>query len=359
MNITNSAGGSASQARNTDTQAIYRLRGKPLNTVELSSVKVVNNKEFADIISILGTGIDNNFDITKLTHDKVIIMSDADVDGEHIAVLAISFFYKHMPELIEKGHVYCAVPPLYRIKENGKDIYIKDKEAFNKYVVKKIVENYTVGAFINGKGRVITESMIGQIFSITNKYVFNLDNTASKLAASPQLIELLARHKDSSLDDLSQLVSNQYPHLQCNIIGSGLFIDGLIGTEHQSLVVNDQFYLELTSVTEILDKLPFSDLALKGPKDAKARKVGLYDFLKETIAYGTPAKLTRFKGLGEMNPQELYVTAMDPNNRNLIQVTVEDAELAEKRVMDLMGKNAEPRKVFMSQYEIDINDLDG
>ena len=126
----------------------------------MNSAKVINNAEFRDIVTILGCGLDATFDIDKLTHKKIIIMSDADIDGSHICALMTAFFYNHMKELIEQGYVYCAMPPLYKIKENGKDRYIIDKGEYNTLITDKIISDYKIGAIIDKKVKVLVSYRI-------------------------------------------------------------------------------------------------------------------------------------------------------------------------------------------------------
>lgn len=294
----NSAGGSCAQGRDTEFQAVYRLRGKPLNTTDLHAAKVVANKEFNDIVNILGTGIDVGFDIEKLTHHNIIIMSDADVDGSHICALMITFFFKHMRKLIESGHVYCALPPLYKIRENGKDIYITDRKDYNNFISNKIIGNYAIGGFkTNGKPVQFPEEIVVELLNRTSKYTYKMDNVASKLATEPELIELIAVNKDKTYEELSALITKQYPFIECEETQGGLFVDGLIDGNYQSLLVNDMLFLDMKPILDILDDLSFKNFIVKGPKDAKARQISLYSLLKEVYDYATPAKMTRYKGL--------------------------------------------------------------
>ena len=293
----NSAGGSASQGRNTEYQAIYRLRGKPLNTHAMNSAKVINNAEFRDIVTILGCGLDATFDIDKLTHKKIIIMADADIDGSHICALMTAFFYNHMKELIEQGYVYCAMPPLYKIKENGKDRYIIDKGEYNTLITDKIISDYKIGAIINMKVKVLNDKSIKAILELTSRYNYILDNIASKFAADQNLVELIAFNKGMDYNDLATLITNKYPYLEANIIGSGLFIDGMIGSSYQSLTISDNLYLDLAPLTDIIETLPVKEFAVKSPNDAKARRISLYNLLNEVTEYATPDKMVRYKGL--------------------------------------------------------------
>jgi 5S rRNA maturation endonuclease (ribonuclease M5) len=146
-----SAAGTSKQARSTEFHSIYALRGKPLNTHDLNTARILANKEFSDIITILGCGVDSSFEIENLKYNKIIFLTDSDIDGSHISALLMTFFFKHCPELIKKGHVYIAQPPLYKIKENKKEVFIKNKEEYNKFISKKIEENFKSISFSANK----------------------------------------------------------------------------------------------------------------------------------------------------------------------------------------------------------------
>ena len=202
-----------------------------------------------------------------------------------------------MPELIEEGHIYCAVPPLYKIRENGKDIYINDREEYNNFVINKIINGYTIGTVINKRAKSMNEELVSKLLKSTTKYIPLLNNIANKLAADPELIELIAVNKDLDNEELLELITNKYPYLEGKINPNGLFIDGLIENDYQSILINDQLLLEIKPVIDILYNLPTQNFVIKGPNDKKARKISLYSLINEVMEYGTPGKLVRFKGL--------------------------------------------------------------
>ncbi len=352
-----SAGGSAAQGRDTDTQAIYRLRGKPLNTTELNIAKILGNKELNDIINILGTSCSKNFDIEKINYKKIVIMADADVDGSHIAALMISFFYTHMKEIIEHGYLYCALPPLYRIKENGKDRYIKDKEEYNNLILDRITSRYVLATSTGGKNKALTPEALNSILRSTTRYVNDIKNLAHKYAVDASLLEFLLLNKDNQ--DLITDIPLKFPVLTVKKTKAGLYIDGLIDGNYQSLLVNDVLYQDIEVLNYALAQFKGTTLRYKLVDEVRYTDTTLYEFIQMTNNKVTPSHLTRFKGLGEMDANVLYETTMDPEHRNLIKVTIDDAEQAETKVKELMGKNADFRKAFMATYEIDVNDLDG
>jgi DNA gyrase subunit B len=355
----NSAGGSASQGRLTDVQSIYRLRGKPLNTHDLEALKIRSNKECSDVISILGTDIGKDFNLENLTHYKIIFMTDADIDGAHIYSLLATFFYRHMRQLIEGGYVYVAQPPLYKIRHNGKDKYIKNKEEYNRFIDGQIVETFTIAKVENGKAITMKADEVKKLLKATRRYLIDLNNVASKFALDPSLIELITITGGKDLKKLGLVIKKQFPELNANATKGGLFVEGLVGDNYQSVVINDTFFMELGRMTEIYAELKIGRFALKGKNDAKAKVVTLSELLKRVYDEATPKQRQRYKGLGEMNPEQLFETTMDPATRELIQLTIEDFEKVSERFDVLMGKNADKRKDFMAEFEIDPEDLDG
>jgi DNA gyrase subunit B len=355
----NSAGGSAAQARDTKIQSIYRLRGKPLNTHDLEPHKILSNKEFNDIINILGCDIGKSFNPDNLTHFKIIWMTDADVDGDHIFSLGSTFMFKHMRQLIERGHVYVAQPPLYKIRENGKDIYIKNKEEYNTFIDSKIVRNFTVGKIQGGKVVPMKADEVKKLLKETRSYLTDLNNVSSRFALDNSLVELLTIYSSKELKTLGLAVKKTFPEMNAKLTKAGLFLEGLIGDSYQSIMVNDTFILELDKLISIYKELGIGQFALKGSNDAKAQKVTLSELLTRVYKEATPKNRQRYKGLGEMNADQLWETTMDPSKRKLIQLTIDDIERVEERLNTLMGKNADLRKGFMAEFEIDPEDLDG
>lgn len=354
----NSAGGTAAQARDTAFQSIYRLRGKPLNAHDIDAFKVRNNKEFNDIINILGCGIGKEFNPDGLTHHKIVIMTDADTDGDHIYSLLTTFFYIHMRELILRGHVYVAQPPLYKIKVNGKDEYIKNKEEYNTFIENRIINEFVIGKAVDGKAVTIKGEDVRTLLKSTRKYLTDLNNIASKFALNTGLIETLAVYSEKPLKTIAGVLKKLYPELNFQLTKGGLFVEGLIGENYQSIIVNDTFFHEIESLVQMYKDLGITTFVFKGKNDAKLKKATLGELLTQVYEATTPKYRQRYKGLGEMNDDQLWETTMDPARRKLIQLKIEDVEEATETFKILMGKNADFRKDFMLNFEVDPDDLD-
>lgn len=352
----NSAGGTASQARDTEFQAIYRLRGKPLNTHDLESLKIMANKEFNDIISILGCGIGKDFNIDNLTHYRIIIMTDADVDGEHIQALLLTYFWKHAKQLILQGHVYVAQPPLYGIKIGGKKKYIKNLEEYNALIDKLIIEKYKVGRVIDKKPVPMSSSEVRALLKGTRQYVKKLENLSSKFALDIELLEALAMNRKRKPKELAAFLQKKFPEIGAEVTKGGVFVEGVVNENYQSVVVNDTMMGELSSIISVLDAFDLSTMFMKRGED-KIAVCTLSQFLRQAYKDVTPKERQRYKGLGEMNADQLWETTMDPENRKLVQVVVEDESNADSLFEMHMGKNADPRKEFIQSYEADPESL--
>ena len=160
-----------------------------------------------------------------------------------------------------------------------------------------ILNNYTIGTVINNKAKSLTNEIVTELIKSTSKYTTTLENVSNKLAANPELIELIAVNRDMDYSKLMTLITSKYPYLNATMQKNGLFVEGLIDTDYQSLIINDQLLLDIKPVISILDSLPTENFVVKGPNDKKARRISLYSMINEVIDYATPAKLVRFKGL--------------------------------------------------------------
>lgn len=291
-----SAGGSASQGRNPETQAIYKLRGKPLNSHSLTTSRILANKEFNDIVNILNCGIDDNFNIENLTHDKIIFMADADIDGNHISCLLATFFFKHCPQLIEKGHVYVAQPPLYKIKEGKKEIYIKNKEEYYKYLNKKIIESFVL---FKSNGEEYSSNLIENIFNHTRNYSILLKNLSSKFVVNKELIEVCAGYYDNE-KTLLKLVKSKFKEIKANKKNNILTLSGVIDGEYQILTLNDNFINNTEELRNIYKEIKMKIFHLKNKKeDIKYNNLTLNEMLNIVNSYVIPKYRQRYKGLGK------------------------------------------------------------
>ena len=374
-----SAGGSAKQGRNRKNQAILPLRGKILNTWKSRQDKILSSTEIGTLITALGAGIGNQeFDVSKLRYHKVVIMTDADVDGSHIRTLLLTFFFKEMPELIRQGYLYIARPPLYKISKNKEEHYIMDDdelfEALIEYGIKdysfesfdkKIYDSQKLQSLLNDikniqgllkkihdryDPKIIEQIAIAQGLDIKN---FNNDKKIAQVAA-----DYIAK----SLDSISEVYERGWKgtfdfesgytfsrkvrgvteerNVDLSLLQSQVIETLVKNYDEVFRIFEDkgQLYrdssepLEINSPSEILDKI------------VEVGKKGL--------------TMQRYKGLGEMNPDQLWSTTLDPDNRSLMPVTIDDEEITKGWFEDLMGENVAPRREFIESRATNVNNLD-
>lgn len=368
-----SAGGSAKQGRNRKTQAILPLRGKILNVEKARFDKMIGSEEIRILIAALGTGIgENDYTLDSLRYHKIIIMTDADVDGAHIRTLLLTFFFRQMPDLIEKGYLYVAQPPLYRVSSKRKDLFIKDEDKFNDYILDRISENERV-VYSDGK-----ETSGKRLIKLLNRLVKFFDN-----------MEKLSR-KGFSYKFLEALISNGVTttrQFKDKVFIEGLVerlrVDGFDLTElgkteddgyYQFMVTETQngghaFKVDweflsspdlrqLISLSEDFRELKVNGFRVNGNQE-KQKIEDPRGFLNDLMEKGKRGlAIQRYKGLGEMNPGQLWTTTMDPEKRVLLQVKVQDAVEADHIFTILMGDKVEPRREFIQNNALEVTELD-
>jgi DNA gyrase subunit B len=366
-----SAGGSAKQGRDRKYQAILPLKGKILNVEKARYDKMLGHEELRIIITALGTGIGkDDFDASKLRYHKVILMTDADVDGSHIRTLLLTFFFRHMRELIEKEHIYIAQPPLYRIKRGKTDRYIRDEREFARELMKRATEDHVVkskGLELQG-GQLTTFLLnVQELQQVTAKLMRRLRDA--------ELIHLLAESDLEKKTDFGEKKS--VAQLQKDIEKEKLKLETKIefDEEHSlyELVVSTGGKAErkinwaLASLPEYkrlralhsqlaaFDKPPFV-VTRNGTKTEKSTAGEVLAFVLEDAK--KEFTVTRFKGLGEMNPAQLWETTMNAETRTLLKVRLEDAVAAEVIFTTLMGENVEQRRKFIEENALDVVNLD-
>jgi len=365
-----SAGGSAKGGRDRRYQAILPLKGKILNVEKARYDKMLGHEEIRAIITALGTGIGkDDFDAGKLRYHKIILMTDADVDGSHIRTLLLTFFFRHMRELIDREHIYIAQPPLYRVKRGKSERYIRDEREFSRELMKRATEDHTV----KGKdGRALEGGALTQFLLNIQEY----DQVAAKLARKlrdPKLIEILA---DSELDkkadfsekkklqDLVKAIEkaklNVEPKLEFDEEHSLHELVLKNGGEKRinwALAGSPEFkrLRTLHQAIEENNKPPFT-IAHNGDKTEKDSALTLLNYVLEDAK--SAFTITRFKGLGEMNPSQLWETTMNAETRTLLKVRLEDAVAAEDIFSTLMGENVEQRRKFIEDNALDVVNLD-
>jgi DNA gyrase subunit B len=372
-----SAGGSAKQGRDRRFQAILPLRGKILNVEKARFDKMMSSEEIRTLIAALGTGIgDKGYDIARLRYHKVIIMTDADVDGAHIRTLLLTFFFRQMPELIENGYLYVAQPPLYRVADGKNEAYVKDADAFNRYLLRRVGERESVTV---QNGEKISGRRLEDFFRNLLVYYDNLASLG-KRGYSEELLELLLSH---GLRDKNQLKDRAFvEQLQERLTASGVRVEDLrqdrdetgfyefkvTDPAHQgkSMTVNWEVIAspELKRVMTLWEKMKDwmnATFLIGADGDGKELKEvknlrDLFHYLEERGKKGLT--IQRYKGLGEMNPGQLWETTMDPDKRTLLKVKVEDVVEADEIFSTLMGDKVEPRRDFIQTNALEVTELD-
>ncbi len=367
-----SAGGSAKQGRDRRFQAILPLKGKILNVEKSRFDKMMSSDEIKTMIAALGTGIgDKDYDIQRLRYHKVIIMTDADVDGAHIRTLLLTFFFRQMPDLIEKGYLYVAQPPLYRLADGKKELYVKNEESFNEFIIKRIAEKERL--IVGGK-----EEVSGQKLSAFLKNLIRYDDNVKELERrgySERFIEFIASYavKDKefyktkeSMEAFIQSLSDAGFDVQdLRLAGDGHFEFSVSDPEnggHHFTIQWDLFVSpQLRRVMEIARQLKDyrgREFKINGETDGK-RILDWTSLLEELMNRGKSGLgIQRYKGLGEMNPTQLWETTMDPQKRSLLRVRVEDVVEADEIFNILMGDKVEPRREFIYNNALEVKELD-
>jgi DNA gyrase subunit B len=369
-----SAGGSAKQGRDRRFQAILPLKGKILNVEKARFDKMMSSDEIRTMIAALGTGIgDKGYDIARLRYHKVIIMTDADVDGAHIRTLLLTFFFRQMPELIEGGHLYVAQPPLYRIAEGKKESYIKDDPAFNGFLLRRIAdkESVTVKGGDTLSGRRLEDLLRNLLVFYENAAIL------SRRGCSEKFLETLVSH---GLTNKNQFKDKAFTEaLFRKLRESGFEVEELPPVEEGkgsvefritdpinpgATFVMDQATLsspELKRIMAVSEKLRELNRAtfLMGADGDRVELKGLRALLDRLMETGKKGLgIQRYKGLGEMNPAQLWATTMDPEKRTLLKVRVEDVVDADEIFSILMGDKVEPRRDFIQTNALEVRELD-
>jgi len=377
-----SAGGSAKQGRNRKTQAILPLKGKILNVERARFDKMLGSAEVGTLITALGCGIGKDeFDVNKLRYHRIIIMTDADVDGSHIRTLLLTFFYRQMPVLIERGYVYIGLPPLYKLKQGKNEMYLKDDEALALYLINNAVEDAELvpGLEIPGIKGAGLEKLLrdyqhakDQINRLSTRVDSNLLN--AMLDAPPVNEELLqdGASFQSWADEVARRINSrglgraQYQLIA--VAAEGEQGGALrISKQHHGLsseaLLSQAFFLgnDYASIREI--SIQINGLIQDGAVAKRgSRQQPVKSFAEAQAWFMEEAKrgrtIQRFKGLGEMNPEQLWETTVNPDSRRLLQVRVEDAVAADQIFSTLMGDVVEPRREFIESNALRVSNLD-
>jgi DNA gyrase subunit B len=367
----NSAGGSAVEARNRVNQAILPLRGKVINSEKNRINKVLSNQEIQAMITAIGTGIGDEFDIEKLRYHRVIVMTDADVDGAHIRTLILTFLYRQMPELVEGNHVYIAAAPLYRVKIGNQEIYVEKESQFEDLLVRERVKDMEV-ADRAGTTFKLTETRYKRFTTALAEF----EGWASRLRADygAATVNFLIEHRlieagDAGADLERALKGLDTDGYELDLVEktADLFRVKLIERETSAAshvtvpaeLLASPHYASLARsyarLVELVGPPPFRitlGRKWRGADTFEGLRAQTLDLAKDGIEVG------RFKGLGEMDAEDLWETTMNPANRMLIRVEVEDAAAADLAFSMLMGDQVEPRRLFIEQNARDVRFLD-
>jgi DNA gyrase subunit B len=377
-----SAGGSAKQGRNRKTQAVLPLKGKILNVEKARFDKMLGSAEVGTLITALGTGIGKDeYNPDKLRYHRIIIMTDADVDGSHIRTLLLTFFYRQMPELIERGHVYIGLPPLYKVKQGKQEMYMKDDAALNAWLISSAVDNAAL-AYAADAPPVTGEALE----ALLRDYQLALDQVArlgNRCDAAVWLAMLEHTPLEPSLWTDPAALQGWLDGLARRLAATGLGkphyrLQARAATDTQPAaiqVTREQHGLEHIWVlpqpffngSEYRPLLGVAQqLAGLVQPGAEARRGnasrGVLDFAEARSWLLEEAKkgrsIQRFKGLGEMNPEQLWETTVNPETRRMLQVGIEDAVAADQMFSMLMGEAVEPRREFIEANALQVANLD-
>jgi len=367
-----SAGGSAKQGRDRRTQAVLPLRGKIINSEKARYDKVLSHNEIRLLISAMGTGIGTDeFDLSKLRYHKIILMTDADVDGAHIRTLLLTFFFRHMNAVIEAGHLYIAQPPLFKVKKGKVEKYLMNEREFEDFFLSAWVT--TASVKVSGTKLPLTGEALLELLRAVAEYRTLFAKLTKRGVPGDVLGELLRQKFRGTKRGVS------HADVASAVVAAAAAVDGhTIAArpgdtgDAQTIVIAGpptvSFSTELfkspdyVTLLELWEKLA---AAAKGPTtilDEHGRETPvkslneLWDVALEKSRHG--ATFQRYKGLGEMNPEQLWETTMNPETRTFLKVTMEDAVGADEMFTVLMGDAVEPRRLFIEQHALDVANLD-
>lgn len=348
-----SAGGSAKQGRDRVYQAILPLKGKILNVEKSRLDKILKSDEIRNIITALGCGIGEDFNDEKVRYHKIIVMTDADVDGSHIQTLLLTFFFRFLRPIVEKGYLYIAQPPLYRYKKGKNEIYLKDNNALSAYLIENGLENFE----FEGMGY----NDLLDLFKQVARYRAMLEQLAKRYSLI-EVLKYLIENSDLVNLEFASLYEKVKLFLEArgyNILSKTvnetkiqLFVQTNAGLEE--LIIDEELFASpyFSESTFIFTKLKERDLTLFEGRD-------LIELLEEIESLAKKgAYIQRYKGLGEMNPEQLWETTMTPENRRLLRVKIEDAEAASDTFTLFMGDEVEPRRNYIESHAKDVEHLD-
>jgi len=348
-----SAGGSAKQGRDRVFQAILPLKGKILNVEKARLEKILRSDEIKNMITALGCGIGDEFDESKLRYHKIIIMTDADVDGSHIQTLLMTFFFRFLRPVIENGYLYIAQPPLYRYKKGKSETYLKDDKALKEFLIDKGIDSIEI--------QTLGKEDLKSLFKLVGYYQLTL-NELDKRFAMAEVLKYMIENPDivgKSNEELAKDLEEFIAKLGYNILNK--YIDD----EKIHYYVQTKEGLEELIIDDNLFTSPHYNEAIyiyKKIKEYLNEELEQRDLLEDLVKIEESAKkgayIQRYKGLGEMNPEQLWETTMDPTNRRLLRVKIEDFDTASEAFVLFMGDEVEPRRAYIETHAKDVKHLD-
>jgi DNA gyrase subunit B len=365
-----SAGGSAKQGRNREFQAILPLRGKILNVERARFDKMLMSQEIGTLITALGTGIGREeFNPDKARYHKIIIMTDADVDGSHIRTLLLTFFFRQMPELIERGYIYIAQPPLYKAAKGKTEVYLKDQRAYEEYLLDGGLDNAVLRAPTGDRMGADLKALVDEaklIRAVLNGLHQRYDRTAVEQAAvvgalkpdvvGPEMANAIAARLDMLADEFEKGWTGEATDGGYLLRRTVRGVMQVVSLDHQLIVSADARKLHERAETlkdaygkPCIFNRRGKDLVVTGP-------ISLFNAVKESGSDGV--RLQRYKGLGEMNPNQLWETTLDRNARSLLQVKIKEMDEADDIFVKLMGDVVEPRRAFIQENALSVGNLD-
>ena len=368
-----SAGGSAKQGRDRSNQAILPLRGKILNVERSRIDKMLSSTEIGTLITAIGAGVGNaELNLEKSRYHKIIIMTDADVDGSHIRTLLLTFFFRHMRPLVDAGYLYIAQPPLFKIKLNKSEIYLKDQNHLDDFLIKNGLKNCSLT--ISNNETIIEKDLNNFVEKcITlNKYIMSLTRKigGEEIISSLSNLGLLNKNifeDKEKINIISNFLNrfnpeNKYWEINLNSSEKSILFENTYRgvTEKFELKSEDLNYHEVLEINNLSEHSKIFQenvkLVFENEELVINSSLHLVDLILEKGKKG--AQISRYKGLGEMNPDQLWETTLDPNSRSLIQVKIEQEINAEETFSTLMGEVVEPRRNFIQENALNVSNLD-
>jgi DNA gyrase subunit B len=365
-----SAGGSAKQGRDRKFQAILPLKGKILNVEKARFDKMISSAEVGTLITALGTGIGkDDFDISKLRYHRIIVMTDADVDGSHILTLLLTFFFRQMPQVVERGHLYIAQPPLYKVKRGRKELYLRNEPALQNFLLEEGTDEMNL--FLEQGAKNYSGKQIIPILRQLVEFRMLLDKVVRK-GINEELVRVCLRLGiKPDIEDLPGLVpymdrvSEVYEGADSTVLADGRIIVRLgnlrvaLDSHVLAILTSYEYGLLRESHRKVRELFGIGRAVVTSDgKELFSTTIGLelLTFFMDTAKKGL--SIQRYKGLGEMNPDQLWETTMEPTNRTLLQVKIEDVVEADNVFTVLMGDQVEPRRDFIEQNALNVSNLD-